>query len=202
MIKNIVFDIGNVLVDFRWRDFLSDKGFDEAMIERIAKASVYSKYWDEFDKGIMSEEEVFEKFISLDPQIADILHKAFDNINGMVTKRDNAIPWIKALKDAGYKVYYLSNFSKKAYDECRDSLDFMAYTDGGIMSYTEYITKPDPEIYKRLLKRFDLNSSETVFVDDLKANVEAAVKEGINGIVYTSYESTILELKRIGVKGI
>ncbi len=56
MIRNIIFDIGNVLTDFRWREFLADKGFDQEMIGRIARASVMGPYWDELDRGEWSDE--------------------------------------------------------------------------------------------------------------------------------------------------
>ena len=52
MIKNIIFDIGNVLTNYRWREFLEDKGFDEAMIDRIAEATVNSSVWCEYDRGV------------------------------------------------------------------------------------------------------------------------------------------------------
>ena len=55
MIKNIIFDIGNVLSDFRWREFLLDKGFDKDMVERIGNASVLTDSWYEFDKGVLSD---------------------------------------------------------------------------------------------------------------------------------------------------
>ena len=132
MIRNIIFDIGNVLTDFRWREFLQDKGFDDAMIDRIAKASVMSPVWNELDRGVWDEEKLMAEFIKLGPEIENELHLAYDNVAGMVTKRDYAVPWIKELKSKGYSVYYLSNFSYKAYMECREALDFISYTDGGI----------------------------------------------------------------------
>ncbi|MBO6007049.1 MAG: HAD family phosphatase, partial [Lachnospiraceae bacterium] len=84
MIKNIVFDVGNVLTDFRWKGFLEDKGHDEAMIKRIEKATVDSPYWHEFDRGQMSDEECMQGFISEDPEIEDVLRSTFENIHGMV----------------------------------------------------------------------------------------------------------------------
>ena len=58
MIRNIIFDIGNVLADYRWKDFLRDKGFDDAMVDRIAKASVLSPYWNEFDRGEWDQDKI------------------------------------------------------------------------------------------------------------------------------------------------
>lgn len=200
MIKNVIFDIGNVLVNFRWKEFLIEKGFDENTLKRVIKASVASPYWEEFDKGVLTEEETINAFISLDPEIENELRMAYERIDGMLTKRDFAIPWVKGLKAAGYGVYYLSNYSKKAYDECNETLDFMEYMDGGILSYREHIIKPDYEIYERLLSRYNLKANECVFIDDTEKNIVAAKELGFEGIIYESYEDTIQKLKELGVE--
>ena len=121
MIRNIVFDIGNVLADFRWAEFLADKGFDAEMVERIGKASVNDGYWHEFDRGVMTYDEIFAGFVSNDPGIEAELHKAYDDFSGIVTKRDYSIPWIESLKAAGYRVYYLSNYPERIYTDCREA---------------------------------------------------------------------------------
>lgn len=197
MIRNIIFDIGNVLTDFRWKEFLRDKGFDEAMIRRIGRASVENPVWKEFDRGTWSEEELMRVFVANDPEIERELHEAYDDIRGMVTARDYAISWVQELKAKGYHVYYLSNFSKKAEEECSDALTFIPYTDGGILSWKDKLIKPDPEIYRLLLKRYDLNAQECVFVDDLPENVEGAVRQGFHGIVFESMEQTKGELEKL-----
>lgn len=199
MIRNIIFDIGNVLTDFRWKEFLEDKGFDEAMVKRIAKASVQSTVWNEIDRGVWSMEELMQAFIRQDPEIEEELRRAYDDITGMVTKRAYAIPWIQELREKGYRVYYLSNFSEKAYEDCADALDFLPYTDGGILSYREKLVKPDPEIYRRLLSRYSLEAQESVFLDDTAMNVEAAERLGIHGICFRTKEQAEEELRGLGV---
>ena len=200
MIKNIIFDFGNVLVDYKMKEFMLAKGIEPDMIKRLLKASVMGPYWDEFDRGALTEEEAFAGFISIDPGIEKELHMCFDNITGMLTKRDFATKWIMDLKAAGYNVYYLSNYSKKACVECADSIDFIKYMDGGVLSNEELLVKPDPEIYKRLIDRYSLNPAECVFIDDTEKNVDAAVKLGMQGIVYTSKEETDQALKALGVE--
>lgn len=200
MIRNIIFDIGNVLTDFRWREFLRDKGFDEEMIGRIARASVMSPFWNEFDRGEWDTEKLMEEFVRLDPEIEKELHLAYDDIKGMVTKRDYAISWIQELKAKGYGVYYLSNFSYKAYVDCADALDFLPLTDGGILSYRDKVIKPGREIYDLLLSRYDLKAEECVFLDDTPVNVETAEKLGFAGIVFRTKEQAQEELRAMGVK--
>ncbi|MCM1026802.1 MAG: HAD family phosphatase [Roseburia sp.] len=197
MIRNIVFDIGNVLSDYRWRDFLRDKGFDEAMVERIARASVLNPAWNEIDRGVWSEEEILREFIRSDPEIEEEIRRAFSNIRGLVTPRDYAVPWIRELKEKGFSVYYLSNFSHKAQVECAEALTFLPYTDGGILSWQEKLIKPDRAIYELLLSRYGLKAEECVFLDDTRENVEGAKACGFYGICFETKEQAEEELRRL-----
>lgn len=200
MIKNIIFDIGNVLSDFRWREFLRDKGLDEAMAERVAEASVKSPFWNEMDRGSLTDEQLIDGFVQNDPEIEEVIRRTFADIRGMVTPRAYAIPWIKELKSKGYRVYYLSNYSHKAVVDCKEALAFIPYTDGGILSYKELLIKPDPAIYELLLTRYGLAAEESVFLDDTMVNVEAAENVGIHGICFRSKEQAEEELRKLGVK--
>lgn len=198
-IKNIIFDIGNVLVSFAWKEFYESFGYSEDVLKRLINATVKDPAWNEFDRGVYSEEEVLQIFIKNDPEIEPQIRESLNNIEGMIGKYDYAIPWVQELKEKGYKVYYLSNFSSKAYRECIDTLGFLPYMDDGIMSYREKMIKPQPEIYQLLLSRFNLNAEECVFLDDTAVNIEAAEKQGIHGIVFKTREQAIEELKALGV---
>ncbi|SFQ32169.1 haloacid dehalogenase superfamily, subfamily IA, variant 3 with third motif having DD or ED [Butyrivibrio proteoclasticus] len=199
-IDTIVFDIGNVLTDFAWDKFLVYKGYDDAMVERIAKATVYSDDWVEYDKGNLTNDEIIARFVENDPEIKSDIEDSFKNIDGIILKREKTIPWIRALKAAGYKVLYLSNFSKQALEGCPDAMEFLAETDGGILSYREHVVKPDPAIYNLLVSRYNLTPSKTVFIDDTPVNIEAAKKLGWKGIIYRDYNQVVDELATLGVK--
>ena len=197
---NIIFDIGGVLADFRIKEFLAGKGFDAAVTRRILKASVMNPYWGKFERGEVSEAETLRAFAAADPEIEEQLSIAFTNLNGMLTARDFAIPLITGLKRAGHRVYYLSNYSKKAYDECGESLSFMPYMDGGIVSFKAGMTKPDPGIFRLFLDRYALSPESCVFIDDTAGNVKAARELGLSGIVFTTHEALLTELKELGVR--
>ena len=200
MIQNIIFDIGNVLTDFRWKDYMRDKGFDDAMIERIAKVSVKSPLWDEYDRGDWTTEEIMQAFVDGDPSIERELHIAYDDVRGMVTIRDYAVDWVRELKAKGYQVFYLSNFGEKPEQDCSDALAFIPYMDGGILSWKEKVIKPDPKIYRLLLERYSLKAEECVFIDDTPINVEEAERQGIHGIVFVSKEQVEADLRVLGVE--
>ena len=200
MIKNIIFDIGNVLTDFSWKEMMMNKGCDEEMAERIADASVRSDLWYELDRGVWTDEQLLDAFVQNDPEIETQIRTVFADLHGMVRPRDYAVPWVKELKTKGYNVYYLSNFSGRAEVQCPESLEFIKYTDGGILSYREHMVKPGREIYLLLLERFELKADESVFLDDTFHNIEAAHKLGIHGIWFKSKEQAEEELKKLGVE--
>lgn len=198
-IKNIIFDIGNVLVDFRWAEFLHEKGFEGKVFEEIANASVLSSAWAELDRGVLSDAEVIEGFVKNAPHLEAQIHAAYDDMTGIVALRDYALSWVKEFKEKGYKVYYLSNFSGKVETECAESLVFLPEMDGGILSYRDRLIKPDAAIYETLLTRYRLVPEECVFLDDTKVNIDAALKAGMKGIVFTTKEKAMEELEALGV---
>ena len=199
MINTIIFDIGNVLADFTWREYFESLEYTGEMLERIAKASIMNEKWNEYDRGIMSDEEILQCFVDKDPEIEADIRRCFENVKGMVSRNDYAIPWIKELKQKGYKVLYLSNFSRKASQECADALDFIPYMDGGILSYRDKVIKPMPEIYKLLIERYDLNPEECVFMDDTEINLKGAEAFGIHTILFRNKSQAEAELKKLGV---
>lgn len=200
MITTIIFDIGNVLADFTWREHYERFGFNEDMIERLANATVRSPLWNEYDKGVMTYEELFQGFVKNDPEIEPQLREAFSDVSTMVIHNDYAIPWIHALQEKGYRCLYLSNFSERAHKECAAALDFIPYMDGGILSYQEKIIKPMPEIYQLLIDRYGLTPEECVFLDDTQRNLDAAEEFGIHTIHFENQAQAIEELRKLGVE--
>lgn len=197
MIKNIVFDIGNVLVGFIWEEFYRSFGYSEEIFEKLADATVRSPFWNEMDRGRLSDDELIEGFIKNDPSIEREIREALKNVKGMIRRYDYAIPWIKELKEKGYHVYVISNFAHKAHMDCIEALDFLNEIDGGILSYQVKLIKPAPEIYRLLCSKYDLKAEECVFIDDLPKNVEAARNEGMQGIVFQTLEQAREELEAL-----
>ena len=138
--------------------------------------------------------------MAADPQIEAEIRRAFTDLSGMLVIQDYAIPLVKRLKDAGCGVYYLSNYSKKAYDECGESLAFMPYMDGGIVSFRVGLTKPDPQMFSCFLEGYGLQAESCVFIDDSEENVVAARELGFVGIVFRTYDALVAELQVLGVE--
>lgn len=200
MIKNIIFDIGNVMVGFTWREFYAGFGYGEEMVDRLAAATVKSAMWDEVDRGVLSDEELVEGFIRNDPSLERELRLIFRNIHGLIIKYDYAVPWVKSLRDAGYHCYFLSNFSSKVRVDCKEALSFLEYMDGGVFSYEDHLIKPDTEIYELLLSRYGLKAEECVFMDDTEKNLPPAKRLGIHTILFQDREQAVSELEKLGVQ--
>ena len=200
MIRTIIFDIGNVLTVFGWKNFLKSFGFDAQTEERVGKATMDNPFWNEMDRGKLSEEEMLEGFIQNDPSVEKEIRQIYENLHGILTKANYAIPWIKELKAKGYQVLVLSNFSEKVARENADALDFLEYVYGGILSYKDGVIKPDPAIYRLLLDRYGLKPEECVFLDDVPKNVDAAAAFGIATILFRNQEQAMEELRALGVE--
>ena len=199
MIGTIIFDIGNVLAGFDWYALFQSFGYDEEMVERLARATVKSEDWQEYDRGILGDEEILRLFIENDPALEEDIRKVLASFTPLITRYDYAIEWVRKWKDRGYQVLVLSNFSDKALKESWHALDFLPYTDGGILSFQEKLVKPMPEIYRLLLKRYRLKPEECVFLDDTQANVDAARREGIWAIRFQDRQQAEKELEKLGV---
>lgn len=199
MIKNIIFDIGNVLVDFCWEEDFKNKGLEGEVFERVANATARNEDWNEFDLGNLTHEEIIEKFIENDPEMAEEIRLATTDISGVVREKPYAKELILRLKEKGYGVYILSNFSEMALTQCAKDLTFIDLVDGAILSYEYHMIKPDPAIYNLLIEKFKLNAPECVFLDDKRENIEGGEMCGIRGIVFDEPESAFYKLRCMGV---
>lgn len=191
MIKNIVFDIGNVLVKFRWYDLMVDLGFDQSLINQLRENMIEHPLWVEFDKGIMKREEIIEGFKVLNPNCTKQVDLFLKHMEEIVEPFEYVEEWMKTLKDKGYHLYYLSNYGKDYFEVHKDKhFKFLPYMEGGVVSANVHLIKPDPSIYKYLLDTYKLKPEETLFIDDRKENIEGARKCHIKGIIFESYEKT------------
>lgn len=198
MIKNIVFDVGNVLVDFRWREYMKDLGFSDEVTEFLGEHMVMSPLWDELDRGLTPREEVIQQMKDLVPEYPREADLFFENIREIVITRKYSKGWLKELRERGYKVYLLSNYPKELFEtHMEDRFDFINEIDGMVVSGYVHMVKPEPGIYQCLLEKYNLDPDECVFLDDRQINIDAALKEGFHGIVFQDYTSGREELEKL-----
>lgn len=199
MIKNIIFDIGNVLASFRPKEVLEEMGLEEKEVNAILDATVRGPYWVELDRGVMEETEVVSAMRARVPEVyqADFDRFFAHETGKLVKSLPYATDWLKNLKERGYHVYLLSNYPVRLFEIHSSHFTFLPYTDGRVVSGYVKCVKPDERIYRCLLEKYSLDPQECVFLDDLAGNVEGAKKLGIHGIQFLGYEDASAKLENV-----
>lgn len=184
MIKNILFDMGNVLIRFDrnlFLDRLNISAEDKALLYREVFASVD---WAHMDRGTKTEETALE---SICQRIPARLHIAAEE---MVFRWDEPLipipgmyELVEELKANGYGIFLLSNASVRQH-EYWPRIKESRFFDGTLISADEHVVKPQPEIYRLCLQRFGLKAEECFFIDDVAANIEGALYCGLSGAVF------------------
>lgn len=201
MIKNIIFDVGMVLVDFCWKDLMKQLGFVGEVFEAVADATVCTPEWNEYDRSAKTDEELLDGFKEKAKEAAPQVQLFWDNMSGMIRQYPYAKSWITALKEAGYQVYILSNYARRTYELTKsDGLDFLPLADGAVFSFETGFIKPEKEIYHFIMDKYGLNPKECVFIDDNLANLAYPEKIGWSTVLFQSFAQAQDELKQLGVK--
>lgn len=193
--KNIVFDIGNVLIEYRWRDMLRDYGMAEDRIEHFAKNVFMDPTWEEFDLANMPFEDVITAYIEKYPDWEEEIDWFLHHSELMPVVRHNVGSLLGKLKDAGYHLYLLSNYNDVLLENHSRGAEFKEHVEGGIISYQVHVIKPDPAIYQHLFDKYDLKPEECLFFDDRQVNVDGAKACGMDAILVTSEKQLIGELQ-------
>lgn len=199
-VDTVIFDIGNVLAKYDWKKLLKELGYDEKIGTAVAKAVFLSKEWAEADRGILSEEELLQTFISNAPDYEKEIRETFDAVGNTISTYSYTKDWLSYLKKRGYKIYILSNFAKPVYDRCSKELDFLKLIDGGYMSWQIHYIKPEPEIYQKLITDFEIIPQKAVFIDDLMDNIAEARALGFHAVHFTNKKNAVRQLLDFGVK--
>lgn len=199
MIRNIVFDVGDVLVDFRYMDYMRNLGFDEECMQFLSSNMVITEFWHEMDLGIKTNADAVEHFTSLYPEYRSEIISFWDNVQDIVQEYDYAPELLRGLKEKGYGVYILSNYPIETAELHWPHFKFLEYTDGRIISGYEKITKPDEAIYRLLTSRFGIRLEESLFIDDREINIQAADRLGMKTILFTGYTELQRELETLGI---
>ncbi len=198
--KNIIFDLGGVVVDFNPREFLVDHFMNEKLEDALYAITFASEEWLQIDAGLLSREEG-ERIMR---QKGEEMHRAFevnvilDDWYDMLRTKDDTLQLMKRLKKRGYGIFYLSNISHDVLAMLRQR-KFWKLFDGGVASCEARVTKPDPRIYQALLKRYGLSATESIFVDDNKNNALAAEQVSITGVHFKNVRTLQRALIAYGI---
>ena len=195
--RNIIFDLGGVLLSFDPKQILKSTFKDEKVFPWEFLDAVHTPEWLAMNRGTATFEDVarsmvnrfeYEKFLKFLWGVYDALAPLED---GMLL--------FDEVRKEGYKTYILSNMGQEGARKVRSFDNFLPKFDGAIFSSEVKTIKPEPEVYQILLDTYDLKASECLFLDDMERNIVAGQKIGIDGIVYSDYTIVLEELKSRGV---
>lgn len=190
MIRNIIFDLGNVLISFRPAEYLEKNNYPPNLREVILNEIFRSHEWSMLDNGIITTSEAIDllsvKSSLKRGQIADV----FDLRTDIMYPLENNTRLLPVLKLLNLRLYYLSNFPIDIFGEIRTRYSFFNYFDGGIISAEVKFSKPDLNIYRILLEKYRLNAKESLFIDDYEGNTKAAEILGMK-VMFTAGSTDI-----------
>ena len=185
MIKNIIFDMGRVLVEFCPEDFLTREGItDKDERELLLREIFHHEDWTNMDAGIMDEQEMYDKAVKRIPEhLYQTAHNLIFDWNDPIILVKGMAEFVRDCKQRGYGIYLLSNASV-AQPVYWLRIPGHQYFDGTVVSALEKVMKPDIRIYQILLDRFSLKPDECLFIDDVERIIKGAEKAGIKGYLF------------------
>lgn len=206
MYKNIVFDMGNVLIMFYPEKTLKKYLDDEEDISLIIKEFYGSRGYREVDRGTLTYKDLLESLKGVLPErLTELLDRLY--VKNCFGKTEMPVfpemyDVVSSLREKGYKTYLLSNAGKDFYDYSK-YIPAIGIMDGAVVSSDYGLLKPEKEIYETLFKKYDLTPEECLFIDDTEENIKGAEKCGMEGIVFSpSFQSVSVLKDKLREKGV
>lgn len=189
MIKNIVFDIGGVLLDDGKENLKKFLEVSEEDIKKLYKIVYGSKEFRQYLIGRLNLDECMEGVILKNPEQKEFIEKLLskENLPKTMPIKNDILNVLREVKEK-YKIYFLSNLTEDTYLYIKNILEEF---DGGIYFFKAHVCKPDSKIYLKLIKTFNLKKEETIFFDDRQKNVDIGNSLGIKSIKFNNIDDII-----------
>ena len=199
ILKNLVFDMGNVLIEWNSEKILKAITDDISLQDLLRKEVFETGLWVETDEGVKTREEVIEIVTAklgkeYRNEITQLLRYWYKYVDVFTKVQDRII----GLSKSGYNIYILSNAANTFYDLVKEGLlPATTVAKGIVLSCEEKVLKPSEKIYNILLERYNLDPQDTMFFDDLPENIWGAARCGINGFVVENESELLTYLDKL-----
>ena len=200
MIKNIVFDIGNVLVKWAPHEVLKKFFPNHPNTFELNQRIFKSPTWMDLNRGKMTEKEaviIYHRELGIS---ISKLEELMEQVKLSLTPIEGSFELLDTLYDKGFSIYSITDNVREIIHFEKQRYSFFNKFLGMAMSADIGVLKPNEAIYRYLLDTYHLKAEECVFIDDLFMNVESAKKVGMNGIQFITAESCKEELNKLGVE--
>jgi len=196
MIKNIVFDMGNVLIDYQPARLVAKLFTDSDKRALILNEVFQSPGWKELDRGNITFEDHYQNLVSRLPKYSEEIAWLIDNWHTDQPLIPGIYDLLKRLRAKSYNLFLLSNASKRFFTYAPEMGIFNLFK-GISISAELNLLKPEKEIYDRFCQIYGLNPIECLFIDDQEENVTAAIKAGWHAVRFLNVNALHLDLERI-----
>ena len=200
-IKNVIFDLGGVLIDWNPEYVYLDVFNGDREKMKWFFDEICTMDWNENQDAGYPLEKATEERIKLFPEYEEWIRIYYGRWEEMLGNQiDGTVAILKQLIDnPNYKVVALTNWSAETFPVALERFDFLHWFEGIVVSGTEKMRKPFNEIYELTLNRFNIEASQSLFIDDNARNIEAAKKIGINTIRFNNPTQLKSELKSLNI---
>lgn len=193
MIKNLVFDMGNVLIEWDPSSIMERFGANKEDRRFIRSIMYKTPEWGMMDWGMMDEDEMEKIAFSKSPErLHGIIHNSLYHWYDEIVQKEGIYDDIKSFKESGYNIYYLSNASRML-NVYFPKIPSSVFFSGGIVSADVGLVKPDERIFKLFLDKFNLKAEECIFIDDLTINAASAIRVGMKAFVFNDNPNELME---------
>lgn len=198
-IDTVVFDLGGVLVDWDPRYLYRSLFDDEAAMERFL-AEVCTPEWNLAQDAGRPWAEAVATLSAQHPEFAGPIaayhSRWLETLRGPIPP---TVDLLARLRDAGVRLYALTNWSQETFPLARERFDFLGWFEGIVVSGEEKLIKPDPEIFHRLIRRYAIEPGRTLYIDDSLKNVAAAEALGMHGWHFQGADGLRARLQALGL---
>ncbi len=192
MVKNIVFDMGGVLIDYNPKKTIATY-FPPEYYDLLMNEVFANQLWHRLDGGTLRHDEAIEMVLpKLPEETRALVKEMLTDFYPYMPPFPEMYELIKRIKTAGYKVYLLSNATPRFFDNYQN-IPALTLMDGYFISALYKLLKPQQEIYEAFCKKFCLKPEECFFIDDMPQNIEGAKKYGMKGHVFKISDVNSLE---------
>jgi putative hydrolase of the HAD superfamily len=196
MIRNVVFDLGQVLFRFTPKHYL-EKEFSSDKRDLIYKEVFRDKEWEDLSRGLINSDEAAKRIASKSSISYEEAKKILDERKTFITPIEENIRILEKLDDNGYKIFLLADFHEDLLNEYFSEIPMLQQIYGKVISSEINMLKSEKEMYNYFLKKYQLIPKETLLIDDSKHNIANATYFGIKGIVLKKPEDLSNELEKL-----
>lgn len=200
MIKNVIFDIGGVIVAYKRETYLDPFGFDDETEQFFLKNVIFTPDWTRLSIGEITTAEFINNACSKYPEHKEVIEGFFaiENLKKMIPPFKQTLEFINKLKDKGYRLFVISDMEENTIKYLKTEINgFESMFEDIIYSCRVGMVKKDGNVFDLAIKRFNIDPKESIFIDDVQRNLDQAAKRGINTFRFTDPTVHIKELENM-----